>query len=244
MDTHQASWMRTDPSCSSLVPGHGLLVEVVCGIVNLAEQHAATRLVRLCLHPDGTLPRSPLLASTARAALLADLALHEALTSTADGLGLDTTPTGFIPADNLLAAVAAEPDKSMEWWLRRGTDAVRDIVADLLATGVWTRRLTGVSRRYRDTDPAGVKTDAVGVHDILDGATADRPSTAVLAALVGVVGTDEQPGGQHSTDSELAACGAASWLMSDLIDYLLARRKLLNAAAADARIALSANFIS
>lgn len=209
----------------------------------MAELHVATRLVRLCLRPDGVLLRSPLLASTTRAALLADLALHEALTSTASGLGLDTTRTGFTPADNLLAAVAADPNKTMERWLRRGTDAVHDAVADLLATGTWTRQLARFGRRYRDGDLSSVKIDAARVRRALEGGDPETPSIAVLATLVGVVGTDEQPGGQHPTDSDLAACGAAGWLMGELIDYLLARRKMLAAAAAEARIALSANFI-
>jgi hypothetical protein len=209
----------------------------------VTDLHVATRLVRLCLHPDGALLRSPLLAATTRAALLADLALHEALTTSASGLGLDTTPTGFTPADNLLAAVAAEPDKTMEWWVRRGTDAVHDVVADLLATGMWTRQLTRFARRYRDGDPASVKIDAERVRDVLEGGTPRAASTAVLATLIGVVGTDDHPGGQHPIDSDLVACGAAGWLMGELIDYLLARRKMLAAAAAEARIALSANFI-
>lgn len=211
--------------------------------VSVAEHHVATRLVRLCLRQDGTLPRSPLLASTARAALLADLALHDALASSASGLDLDTTATGFMPADNLLAAVAAQPDKSMEWWLRRGTDAVRDTAAELVATRVWTRQLTGFGRRYRDTDPAGVRSDARWVQQVLDGASADAPGTAVVASLVGVLGTHDHPGGQYPSESLLDACGTAGWLMGDLIVYLLARRRMLEAAAAEARIALSANFI-
>lgn len=212
-------------------------------MVSVAEQPVAIRLVRLCLRRDGTLPRSPLLAATARAALLADLALHDALASSASGLDLDTSPTGFMPADNLLAAVAAQPDKSMEWWLRRGTDAIHDTVADLLASGLWTRQLAGFSRRYQDTDQAGARNDAARVHEVLDGTSADAPGTAVLAALIGVLGTDDQPGGQRPSESLLRACGTAQWLMGDLIDYLLARRRMLQAAATEARIALSANFI-
>lgn len=206
--------------------------------------HVATRLLRLSLRPNGSLSRSPLLAATTRAALLADLALHGALTSSPSGLELDTTPTGFAPADQLLAAVAAQPDQNLEWWVRRGPDAVRDVVAELLATGLWTRGHTGLSRRYRDNDPTTVKSDAVGLRAVLDGATTPgTPSTAVLVALLGVIGTDELPGGQQPTEADLAACGPARWLMSDLVDYLLARRRLFDAAATEARIALTANFI-
>lgn len=213
------------------------------GAVSVAEQHVATRLVRLSLRRDGSLPRSALLASTVRAAVLADLALHGALTDSPSGLGLDTTPTGFTPADNLLAAVAARPDKNAEWWLRRGTDAIHDTVADLLATGVWTRHLTGLSHHYRDTDPAGARADARNVHAIFHDTRPDTPATAVLVGLVGVLGIDDEPAGQYPTESVLSACGEAEWLMGDLIEYLLARRRLLDASAADARMALSANFL-
>lgn len=208
------------------------------------QPRVATRLLRLCLRSDGSLSRSPLLAATTRAALLADLALHGALTSTTFGLELDTTPTGFAPADQLLDAVVAQPDQNLEWWVRRGPDALRDVVADLLATGVWTRAHTGLGRRYRDNDPITVKADAVGLRAVLDGATTpDAPSTAVLVTLLGVIGTDGLPGGQQPTEADLAACGRARWLMGDLVDYLLARRRLFDAAATEARIALTANFI-
>jgi Golgi phosphoprotein 3 (GPP34) len=214
------------------------------GMVSVSGEHVATRLVRLCLHRNGTLLRSPLLASSVRAALLADLALHGALIVSASELEVDTSPTGFKPADNLLAAVAAQPDQKLEWWLRRGTDAVRDTVSELLASGLWTRRLTRISRRYEDNDPASVKADAKLVRTVLaGGAAADNPRAAVLAVLVGVIGTDEQPGGEQPTLAELARCGAAQWLMGDLTDYLLVRRKVLIAAASEARISLSANFI-
>jgi hypothetical protein len=198
-------------------------------------------LLRLSLRPDGRLANSPLLAATARAALLADLAEHGALTSGPAGLELDTTPTGFGPADRLLAGVAAQPDHTLEWWVRRGPDSIRDLGAYLLGAGLWIRE-EGRSR-FWDTEPAGVRADAARLRAVLDGAAADTPCTAVLAALLGVIGTDALPGGQHPTDSDLAACGRAQWLMGDLVDYLLARRRLLAAAADDARISLLMNSI-
>jgi hypothetical protein len=88
--------------------------------VSVDGPQVATRLLRLSLRPDGRLAKSPLLAATARAALLADLAEHGALTSGPAGLQLDTTRTGFEPADRLLTGVAAQPDQTLEWWVRRG----------------------------------------------------------------------------------------------------------------------------
>jgi hypothetical protein len=202
----------------------------------------ATRLLRLCLQPNGTLLSTPLLASTTRAALLADLARHGALVTTPGGLELDTTTTGFVPADNLLAAVAARPDKTMEWWLRRGTPAVRDVVAELLHSRTWTRRRDSVARRYRDGDPAAVHIDGRRVQAALNG-TPDDVGTAVLAVLVGVIGTVDAPGGQHPTDDVLVACGPVRWLMEDLSTYLLVRRAVLTASAAEARIAVWGNFV-
>lgn len=212
-------------------------------MAGVADHSVATRLIRLCLRSDGALPRSPLLSSTTRAALLADLALSQALTSEDAVLDVDTTPTGVAAADKLLAAVAAVPDKSLDWWLRRGPDAVHDVVADLLARGVWARQLTHLSRRYTDSDPTFVASDAARVRKVLEGSKPDTPATAVLAALIGVVGTKDRPGGRLPTTAAVAGCGAARWLIPDLVDYLLARRKLLQAAATDARTALSANYI-
>lgn len=203
--------------------------------------HVATRLLRLSLRPDGRLAKSPLLAATVRAALLADLAEHGALTGGATGLELDTTPTGFEPADRLLAGVAAQPDQTLEWWVRRGPNSIRDVVAELLGAGLWIRE-DGRSR-FWDTEPAGVRADAARLRSVLEGAVADTPSTAVLAVLLGVTGTDALAGGQHPTDANLAACGSARWLMGDLVDYLLARRRLLAAAADDARVSLFMNSI-
>jgi hypothetical protein len=206
------------------------------------QPHAAARLLRLCLRPDATLPRTPLLASATRAALLADLALAGALTNADTGLELDTTPTGYVPADNLLRGVLDQPDKSLGWWLRRGPDCVRDVIDDLLRTGTWTARHTTFGHRYRDIDPATVAADANQIRAALAAHHTD-PHTAVLAAIIGALGTPQQSGGQPASAALLDDCGPADWLVGDIVSYLLERRAFLNAAAADAQAALTINFL-
>ena len=208
----------------------------------MAARPIASRLVRLCLRPDGTLPRTPLLGSAVRGALLADLALSGALTSTPDGLEVDITPTGFEPADRLLHAVLRHPDRTTEWWLRRGPNGVEDVAADLVRRGVWSRRHGGLGTRYVEHDALEVRADAERVRAATCGQP-DSASTAALAAIAQVLGADGSGNEQRPDAALLLACAPAGWLMDDLVDYLITRRSLLAAAAADARIALMANFI-
>jgi hypothetical protein len=206
------------------------------------DQRAAALLLRLCLRPDGTLPRTPLLAAAARAALVADLALAGAVTSTDTALEVDTGPTGFAPADNLLRRVVDRPDKSLGWWLRRGPDCIHDVIDYLLHTQTWSARHATFGHRYRDNDPAAVEAAAHQVDAALSGQDSSA-HTAVLAAIIGAVGSTQERGGRLANPTLLHACGPAEWLIGDIVSYLLQQRALLNAAAADAQAALAINFL-
>jgi hypothetical protein len=71
-----------------------------------------------------------------RGGLLLDLALAARVESTEDSVVVDPTPTGFAPADRLLAAVAVEPERSLDSWLDERRIGLRD-VAEARAAARW-----------------------------------------------------------------------------------------------------------
>src|SRR3712207_1091824 len=95
----------------------------------------AVRVSALCLDRRGR-PSSLLICSAAvRAGLLLDLALTGRVTQTDESVELDAEATGFAPADRLLAAVDAEPDRSLDSWLGERRLTLGDVVAANEASG-------------------------------------------------------------------------------------------------------------
>src|SRR5688572_21663078 len=66
----------------------------------------AVRVSALCLDPRGRLVDNLLADTAVRGGLLLDLALAGRLESEEESIVVDGTPTGFAPADRLLAAIA------------------------------------------------------------------------------------------------------------------------------------------
>lgn len=216
-----------------------------------ASSVISTRLIRVCRSSSGALTKTTLLGCATRAAVLADLAFAGALTNTEDGLEVDTAATGFAPADNLLAAIVRQPDKSMEWWLRRGPDSVADVVDELLRTGVWSRRRVGLGHHYEEHDRSAVAHDLDQLRDGVshsDGDVGDDghheldPPSAALAVIVQAAGAG-RTGPSRPSNGLVLACAPVGWLIQDLAGYLVDRAALINAAAADARASLSVNFM-
>jgi hypothetical protein len=80
----------------------------------MAPEWIAVRLGRLCADPEGRVRRVPMLFDyAARIALIIDLALQGRVTRTLEETDIDTTPTGFAPADALLRHIDEHPDRSM-----------------------------------------------------------------------------------------------------------------------------------
>jgi hypothetical protein len=190
--------------------------------VNLADG-VAVRVSALCLDQAGR-PSDRLIASDAvRAGLLVDLALAGRLTSAEDMIVVDGTPTGFPPADRLLAAMTAEPERSLDGWLGERRVGLRDVVAANVATGRWERRtgLPGVAPRYTDhhRDQTAEDRSRSAFDPPGDGSATDACVTVVAAAGSLLV----RGGGVDVVTSPvvLAATGPAQWLCPTVVDHLV-----------------------
>lgn len=184
-------------------------------------------------------PRPAILDPVIRAAVLTDLALSGALADTGGGLEVDTTPTGFAPADRFLQAVVADPSRSLSWWLTHAPVSVRDIAEVLIARKRWDRH--GATRRYRDVNPSVRDAELARLRQ-----RSRRGQVTPLEAATGVL-LDVLPLGRAQT--KLAPhgspdlFGAAAWLLPDLLTSLERRKALIDAAGRDAQTAQSASFM-
>jgi hypothetical protein len=166
----------------------------------------AVRVSALCLDARGRPARVLICSAAVRAGLLLDLALAGRITETADAVEIDATPTGFGPADRLLAAVGAERERSLDSWLDERRLGLRDLVEANEASGRWVRQTTGWRRtcyvdraeertrsdllRTPDTDPSQLPPEdacvtavaaAAGLLARETGAPADVPATLVTS---------------------------------------------------------------
>jgi Golgi phosphoprotein 3 (GPP34) len=205
----------------------------------------AIRLVQLCRAPDGTVLHDDSIDIAVRGAILTDLALIGRLTDGDDGLGVDPAPTGFAPADRLLAGIVAHPDHTLEWWLRRGSVGQHDLIDELLASHRWTLAHAAVLPSHRRYEVVGTPGAAVhstgGSRSARAIARADRDQpTAALALLAQAIGIATT---SISSAALLATCGDAAWIVDASLHHLRNAQALRLASAADARSWQNANFI-
>jgi hypothetical protein len=171
----------------------------------------AARTASLCLGGDGRLSPLLLCGTAVRGALLLDLALAGRVESTEDSIVVDPTPTGFAPADRLLAAVAVEPERSLDAWMDERRLGLRDVAAANVASGRWARRPGpfGFGSRYRDLRPEETGRDLP-----LDACV------LAVAAAAGLRGRGVSVPG-HRSEELLAATGPVRWLAEAVVDHVL-----------------------
>jgi hypothetical protein len=192
----------------------------------------AVRLSAFCLDDDsGRLRTYDLWDVAVRGALLVDLALAGRVAQEQHSVVVDATPTGFAPADRLLAAMAVEPARPLDEWMDRGPVDLADVVRDNLRSGRWTARWTLLGRRYRVRDEQARETDIVATHRPRDDWT---PATAALAAIGDASGISDMSPGEPA-EGLLEPTGPVRWLCEAVVDHLQVahRRNLLQAGAAD-----------
>lgn len=179
----------------------------------------AVRLSAFCLDDDsGRLPAYDLWDVAIRGALLVDLALAGRVVQEEDSVVIDATPTGFAPADRLLAPIAVEPERPLDWWMDRGVVDLADVVRDNLRSGRWTARWTVLGRRYRVRDQEAREADIVTTHR----PTADwTPATAALAAIGDSSGISDMCPGEPA-EGLLERTGPVRWLCEAVVDHLQA----------------------
>jgi hypothetical protein len=191
--------------------------------VNLADG-VAVQLAGLCLDDKGRLRDFALWDDAARGALLVDLARAGRLTDEPDGVMVDGAPTGFAPADRLLAAIAVEPEQSLDWWIEHGGVGMRDVAEAAVEAGRWREERTLLGRRYEDLS-GGTDLGLAPEHR-----SPDTAAVLVLAIACGALGMPEPV-----VEEELAGTGPLRWVCEAVTDHLewAHRRNLRAAGAAD-----------
>ena len=183
----------------------------------------AVRLSALCLSRKGRPSELYICSDVVRAGLLLDLALAGRVEQTADSVVVDSTPTGFGPADRLLAALDAEPERSLDDWLDERRIGLRDLVEGNVATGRWERRRLRF-RRDRWTDLHRDQTDrdlARSAGGPVDGWSREDAGVTALAAASGVL--DRRTGSPvEPAASVVAAAGDAAWMCQAAAAHLYA----------------------
>ncbi len=109
------------------------------------DDSVSMRLAALALD-RGRLTDDLVTALAVRGTLLVDLALRGRVRETEDAVEFDDPPTGFAPADRLLAQGAA----LLTDLLRRGPVDQEDLAAEHLRRGSWTVRRRLLGTRYID----------------------------------------------------------------------------------------------
>jgi hypothetical protein len=136
-----------------------------------------------CLALDrGRLTDDLVTALAVRGTLLVDLALRGRVRETEDAVEFDDGPTGFAPADRLLADGAP----SLTELLRRGRVDQEDLAAEHLRRGSWTLRRRWPGTRYADTRADRTTADEQAMESPPDRAW--TPEDAALAAVAGTLG--------------------------------------------------------
>ena len=180
------------------------------------------RVSALCLDRDGRLTDRLLFSDAVRAGLLVDLALAGRLQSTAQSIEVDEAPTGFPPADRLLAALAVESGRSLDEWLDERRIGLRDVAAANVASGSWVGRTGpfGLRPRYTDRNRDRADRDAArSMADWPEDATPEDACVTVLAAASGLL--DRESGlPEGPSPAVLAATAPADWLCAAAAEHL------------------------
>jgi hypothetical protein len=202
--------------------------------VDLAAGVAA-RIAALCLDDGGRLSQRLLHGTAVRGGLLLDLALAGRVESDWDSIVVDPTPTGFGPADRLLAAIAVEPERSLDGWLDEKRIGLRDVAAANVASGRWAVRAAAFGVRRRFTDLRAEETARDRARETDDDVALLSPTAACVTAVAVGGGLSRVQAGSPARPPAglLAATGTAAWLAEAVVDHLvLAHQRYTHQAAA------------
>jgi hypothetical protein len=174
------------------------------------DDSVSMRLACLALH-KGRLTDDLVTALAVRGTLLIDLALRGRLTQTADAVEISRGPSGFPPADKLIADGAS----SLAEWLRCGPVDQYDLAAEHLRRGSWTLKRRLLLRRYEDhrTDRTIEDRRAMESPPGRDW----KPTDAALVAIASVLGL-ARTGRSLPTESLLEATVDVRWLTEFVVD--------------------------
>lgn len=193
--------------------------------------NVAVRLSSLCLDDRGRLRDFVLWDVAARGALLVDLALAGRLAHEDESVTVDVTPTGFDPADRLLAAIGTEPERSLDRWMSHGGVRLGDVAQANLASGRWTDRRGLVRRQYDDHSDEAADDRA---RDPRRPDPSWAPGTAAVMAIALSSGAVEPPP-DPPDEALLALTGDLRWIVDAVVEHLAEahRRNIYGAIAYD-----------
>ena len=144
---------------------------------------------------------------------------------------MDPTPTGFEPADRLLAAIAVEPERSLDGWLDERRIGLRDVVDANVASGRWQRRSGpfGFGRRYDDLRPEQTERDRRRPGGRRRPTPGRRTDACVIAIADGGRAAGRRALGTRGgvPTSCSSATGPVAWLAGAVVDHVLRDRRSL-----------------
>lgn len=174
------------------------------------DDSVSMRLAALALD-RGRLTDDLVTALAVRGSLLVDLALRGQVRDTADAVESDDPPTGFPPADRLLADGAA----SLTDLLRSGPVDQQDLAAEHLRRGSWTARRRLLGTRYDDHRAERTRADEQLLEDPVREEWA--PQDASLAAIAGTLGLLDAPR-ERAPEELLGHTEPVRWLVDVVVD--------------------------
>jgi hypothetical protein len=200
-------------------------------------QHVAGRVAGLGLDDSGHLAGRAYLDMACRGGLLVDLVLAGRLGQTEDSIDLDPAPTGWAPADRVLAELGALEEQSLDWWLQHSHLGLADLAAALLQDGSWfplPRHAWQRTPRYAARDEQQAARDAA----LVAGTTSPvGGADAALVCLAGAAGLAGRSAGAPGEEL-LAATGDARWVCQLVVDFLTWARATGTAVSSASQAAL------
>jgi hypothetical protein len=174
------------------------------------DDSASMRLAALALDRS-RLTDDLVTALAVRGTLLVDLALRGRVRETEDAVEFDDPPSGFTPADRLLA----EGADSLTDLLRGGPVDQQDLAAEHLRRGSWTVRRRLLSTRYVDCRADRTVADEQALEE--PRRQEWTPEDAALAAVAGTLGLLATPQ-ERAGEELLAHTGPVRWLVDLVVD--------------------------
>ena len=162
------------------------------------DESLSLRLASLALDQKGRLTDDLVTGLAVRGTLLTDLAFRGRVRDVGDAIEVDDRPSGFPPADRLLA----KPVTSLTHLLRKGRVDQRDLAEEHLRRGTWSPGKSWVRRRYIDHQAERTRADELAMTSPPDRDWA--PADAALAAIASTLGLLSTPR-TYPTDALLDA---------------------------------------
>jgi hypothetical protein len=191
----------------------------------------AARLAAVCLDDEGRLREYDIWDTAARGALLVDLVRADRLADDPDSISVDPTPTGFAPADRLLAAMEVEPERPLTWWIEHGVVRLEDVAEACVQFGRWTVEHRLLGRRYDIVAPEQSIADREPDESLAADLPPETAAVAVLATACGARRRRPEP----VSDADLVPTGPLLWICEAVTAHLeqTHRHNLRAAGAAD-----------